>query len=41
MGLGYTLDEVESIGDVQAVQIRGRDVTGVFDRRRTGGVAYQ
>ena len=41
MELGYTLDEVEPIGDVQAIQIRGRDVTGVFDRRRTGGVAYQ
>ena len=41
MELGYSLDEVESIGDVQAIQIRGRDVTGVFDRRRTGGVAYQ
>ncbi len=39
--LGYTLDVVESIGDVQAIEIRGREVTGVFDRRRTGGVAYQ
>jgi gamma-glutamyltranspeptidase len=40
LDLGYTLDPVESIGDVQAVEIRGRDVIGVFDRRRTGGVAY-
>jgi gamma-glutamyltranspeptidase/glutathione hydrolase len=36
--LGYTLGEIESLGDVQAVQIDGHRVTGVFDRRRTGGV---
>jgi gamma-glutamyltranspeptidase/glutathione hydrolase len=36
--LGYTFREIESLGDVQAVQIDGRGVTGVFDRRRTGGV---
>ena len=28
------------IGDVQAVGIEGREVVGVFDHRRTGGVAY-
>ena len=38
--MGYTLDERESLGDVQAVEIEGRRVTGVFDRRRTGGVEY-
>ena len=37
---GYTLDERVSLGDVQAVAIDGRRVTAVFDRRRTGGVAY-
>ena len=37
---GYTLDERETLGDVQAVAIDGRSVTGVYDRRRTGGVAY-
>ena len=36
--LGYTLGEIESLGDVQAVEIDGHRVTGVFDRRRTGGV---
>ena len=40
LGYGYTLDERESLGDVQAVEIDGRGVTAVFDRRRTGGVAY-
>jgi len=40
LGYGYTLDERETIGDVQAVGIDGRKVTAVFDRRRTGGVAY-
>ena len=38
--LGYTFDKVESLGDVQAVEIDGRRVTGVYDRRRTGGVVY-
>ena len=38
--LGYTLNEVGTLGDVQAVAIDGREVTAVFDRRRTGGVAY-
>ena len=36
--LGYTFSEIESLGDVQAVGIDGRRVTGVFDQRRTGGV---
>jgi gamma-glutamyltranspeptidase/glutathione hydrolase len=40
LSLGYTLDERETIGDVQAVAIEGRRVDAVFDRRRTGGVAY-
>jgi len=40
LGYGYTLDERETIGDVQAVGIEGRAVNAVFDRRRTGGVAY-
>jgi len=38
--MGYALKEVESLGDVQAIAIDGRAVTAVFDRRRTGGVAY-
>ena len=41
LDLGYTLGEIESLGDVQAVGIEGRLVDGVFDRRRTGGVVYQ
>ena len=40
LGYGYTLDERDSLGDVQAVAIHGREVIAVFDRRRTGGVAY-
>jgi gamma-glutamyltranspeptidase/glutathione hydrolase len=38
--LGYEVRTQDSIGDVQAVAIDGRSVTGVFDRRRTGGVAH-
>jgi gamma-glutamyltranspeptidase/glutathione hydrolase len=39
--LGYTIDPVESIGDIQAIAIDGDTATGVFDRRRTGGVSYE
>jgi len=39
--LGYAIDPVESIGDIQAVAIEGGLATGVFDRRRTGGVSYE
>ncbi len=39
-GLGYSLGEIRSLRDVQAVFIDGRQVIGVFDRRRTGGVVY-
>jgi gamma-glutamyltranspeptidase/glutathione hydrolase len=39
--LGYTIDPVESIGDIQAIAIVGDSATGVFDRRRTGGVSYE
>ena len=38
LDLGYTFGEIESLGDVRAVGIDGRQVTGVCDRRRTGGV---
>ena len=38
--VGHVLGEIESLGDVQAVGIKGRQVNGVFDRRRTGGVVY-
>jgi gamma-glutamyltranspeptidase/glutathione hydrolase len=41
LGLGYSLGEINSLGDVQAVFIDGRQVIGVFDRRRTGGVVYE
>ena len=40
LAMGYTRDERESLGDVQAVAIDGRRVEAFFDRRRTGGVAY-
>jgi gamma-glutamyltranspeptidase/glutathione hydrolase len=39
--MGYTLKLEPTQGDIQAVAIDGRQVTGIFDRRRTGGVAYQ
>jgi gamma-glutamyltranspeptidase/glutathione hydrolase len=39
--MGYTLKLEPTQGDIQAVAINGRQVTGIFDRRRTGGVAYQ
>jgi len=39
--MGYTIVPTDSIGDVQAVAVEGRSATGVFDRRRTGGVAYE
>jgi gamma-glutamyltranspeptidase/glutathione hydrolase len=39
--MGYTLQLELTIGDVQAIAIKGRQVTGVYDQRRTGGVAYQ
>lgn len=38
--LGYTIRTRENLGDVQAVMIQDGVATGVFDRRRTGGVAY-
>lgn len=38
--LGYTIKPKENLGDVQAVMIQDGVATGVFDRRRTGGVAY-
>jgi gamma-glutamyltranspeptidase/glutathione hydrolase len=38
---GYAIRPAATIGDVQAVSVEGRTATGVFDRRRTGGVAYE
>ncbi|MCZ6599994.1 MAG: gamma-glutamyltransferase [Acidobacteria bacterium] len=38
--LGYTIKPRKTLGDVQAVMIQDGVATGVFDRRRTGGVAY-
>ena len=40
-GSNERIDPVESIGDIQAIAIEGDTVTGVFDRRRTGGVSYE
>jgi gamma-glutamyltranspeptidase/glutathione hydrolase len=39
--LGYSVTEVDSLGDVQAVAIEGGAALGVFDERRTGGVAAE
>jgi gamma-glutamyltranspeptidase/glutathione hydrolase len=39
--MGYTLKLELTQGDVQAISIKGNQATGVFDARRTGGVAYQ
>ena len=39
--MGYVLEPELTLGDVQAIAISGRQATGVFDARRTGGVEYE